>query len=191
MVYLGSKSPRRHELLKSIVQDFEVIHKDVDESFDLSEDLNKVPIRLAEKKFKSIISDLQKHDILITADTVVIKEGLIYNKPEDEHEASQMISQLMGGYHSVITGVVVGNQANFVSFSDFTSVYMDVLTDAELKYYVNSFTPFDKAGGYGIQDWIGMAKISKIEGSYANVMGLPTQKLYEVIKDNFTQILKG
>ncbi len=191
MVYLGSKSPRRQELLKSIVQNFEVIHKDVDESFDLSEDVNKVPILLAEKKFKSIISDLQKHDLLITADTVVIKEGLIYNKPEDTNEASQMISQLMGGYHYVITGVVVGNHVNFVPFSETTKVYLDVLTDAELDYYVNTFKPFDKAGGYGIQDWIGMAKISKIEGSYANVMGLPTQKLYEVIKDNFTQILKG
>jgi septum formation protein len=191
MVYLGSKSPRRHELLKSIVQDFEIIHKDVDESFDQSEDVNKVPIRLAEKKFKSIISHLQNNDILITADTVVIKDGIIYNKPEDEYEATQMISQLMDGYHSVITGVVVGNQTNFVPFSEITRVYMDVLTDAELDYYVNTFKPFDKAGGYGIQDWIGMAKISKIEGSYANVMGLPTQKLYEVIKDNFAQILKG
>jgi septum formation protein len=189
MLYLGSKSPRRHELLKTIFNTFMVIQKDVDESFDVAEDPHEVPIYLADKKFESIILDLSEEDVLITADTVVIIEKEILNKPENEREAIEMLQKLSGRYHQVTTGVVIGIGNVKVKFSDTTNVYMDTMTLNEITYYIHTFQPFDKAGGYGIQDWIGMAKISEIEGSYTNVMGLPTQKLYQVIKENFPELL--
>ena len=191
MVFLGSKSPRRKELLNSIINEFEIISKDVDESFDVNENVDQVPIILAQRKFDSIIPDLDQNDILITADTVVIKDGVIYNKADNAEEAAEMIRLLMGGFHFVTTGVVVGDRTKNIPFSTTTKVYMDDLNEDEIHFYIENFRPYDKAGSYGIQDWIGMTKISKIEGSYANVMGLPTQSLYEVIKSNFPDIIKG
>ena len=189
MIFLGSKSPRREDLLKTLIKSFSLIHKDIEESFDPVLDPHLVPIYLADKKFESIAQDIQTYDYLITADTVVIVNNEILNKPEHEGEAIAMLQKLSGSYHEVTTGVVIGMGDNKVKFSDTTKVYMDTLTLDEITYYIEAFKPYDKAGGYGIQDWIGMAKICKIEGSYTNVMGLPTQKLYCVLKENFPELL--
>ena len=183
MIYLGSKSPRRHELLKSILTDFNIIHKDVDETFDGIADVHLVANYLSEKKYKSIITGLKKEDWLITADTIVVKDQMILNKPEDQTEAVRMLTLLNGGYHEVLTGVTLGNQENFTSFTDTTLVFIEKMTGEEIEYYIENYKPYDKAGSYGIQDWIGIAKISRIEGSYTNVMGLPTQKLYSILKE--------
>ena len=178
MIYLGSKSPRRHDLLKSIIDEFEVISKDVDESFEGMDDMHAVPNYLSEKKFKAIIDELKEEDWLITADTVVIKNNKIYNKPSDRQEAQEMLFELSGDFHEVLTGVTIGTWNNHYSFTDTTLVFLQEMSSQEIDFYIDHYKPYDKAGSYGIQDWIGIAKISKIEGSYTNVMGLPTQKLY-------------
>lgn len=119
--------------------------------------------------------------IVLTADVIVILHNTVFGKPADAREAKQMLRMLAGNHHLVITGVFIGNHEDGVSFSDYTSVWIAPLTDEEIDYYVDTAAPLDKAGSYGIQDWIGWTKVSRIEGSYANVMGLPIHKVYETL----------
>ena len=182
-IILASQSPRRHHLLKSIGIEFDILSGiETDESFPADMPVDKVPVYLAKKKAETFKSFADKQTILITADTIVSIDDKILNKPQNYDEAFKMLKTLSGNRHTVITGVCITTFDKQKCFNAFTDVYFDNLTDKEIKFYVDNFKPFDKAGAYGIQEWIGYIGINKIEGSYFNVMGLPVQKLYEELK---------
>jgi septum formation protein len=185
-IILGSKSPRRQELLKGLDIDFEIRTKNVDESYSESLSPAEIPRFLAHKKAEAFQDDLEEGEILITSDTVVAWEDGIYNKPQSAVEATEMLRQLSGGTHRVITGVCLTAKERQSVFHDSTTVYFAALSDREIEHYVSRYLPFDKAGAYGIQEWIGYIAIEKIDGSFYNVMGLPTQKLYAELK-KFTE----
>lgn len=183
-ILLASKSPRRSDLLKAMGIDFRIIDVDVNEDYPeniLPEDLC---IYLAEKKFNFVKETIDLDaSIVITADTVVICDSEIMGKPVDLNDARNKIKKLSGRNHFVKTGVCLGNKIKKISFSDITEVVFDAVTNEEIDYYVHNYEVLDKAGAYGIQDWIGVAKISAIHGSYSNVIGLPTQKLWKALND--------
>jgi len=177
---LASKSPRRQQLLADMGFDFETRTKDVNEDFDDALSKEAVAIYLCEKKAKAFSEDeIADDEILITADTIVCLDDQILNKPGDRNHAIQMLNMLSGCKHEVITGVCLRSKNRMRSFFVSTAVYFKKLLQADIEYYVDTFKPFDKAGAYGIQEWIGYTGIEKIEGPYFNVVGLPTAKLYE------------
>lgn len=182
-IILASKSPRRQDLLRGIGIDFEIRTKDVDESFP--DDLKgaEIPEFLSRKKADAFQNDLGGNELVITSDTVVWLGDTVFNKPESEEEAIAMIASLSGKSHDVITGVCLTTSSKQTVFSDVTKVYFAQLQRSEIEWYVKHFKPYDKAGAYGIQEWIGYIGIVKIEGSFYNVMGLPTQKLYVELKN--------
>ena len=183
-VILGSKSPRRQELLKLIVPIFDIYTMDVDESFDdLKDNLQEVAPYLSKKKADHIFPEIDQKSILITSDSVVIKDNKIYNKPEDYADAMQMLKELQGGSHFVYTGVTITSDIKQETFTCITEVKFMPIEEVELDYYIITCAPFDKAGAYGIQDWIGANFIRSISGSYTNVMGLPTHELYMRLKN--------
>jgi septum formation protein len=182
-IILGSKSPRRKELLEGLGISFETRTKDVDESFPNDIEQNKVAKFLAEKKSSAFVNELTENDIIITSDTIVLCHGEILGKPKDEQEAFAMLSKLSGTSHQVITGVCIKSTKKTVLFSDTTKVWFKTLTSDEINYYIKNHRPFDKAGSYGIQEWIGYIGIEKIEGTYFNVMGLPVNLLYKKLQD--------
>ena len=181
-LYLASKSPRRQELLTAAGIEFKLIDVDVEEDFPDDMDIEDVPEYLARKKAEAAIPLLDATSLVLAADSVVILHDKIFGKPANEAEAIEMISLLAGHHHLVITGVFIGNHSNGVGFSEYTSVWLEPMTKDEIEYYVKTSPPLDKAGAYGIQDWIGWAKVSRIEGSYANVMGLPVHQVYETLR---------
>ncbi len=179
-IILASQSPRRHNLLKGIGLDFDILtSEETDESFPLDMNVDEVPVYLAKKKAKTFEKFIDEKTILITADTIVSLNGKILNKPSDRSDAENMLNLLSGDSHVVITGVCIKSLHKEISFSAHTTVYFNDLSNEEIAYYLENFKPYDKAGAYGIQEWIGYIGIKKIEGSYFNVMGLPVQKLYE------------
>ncbi len=184
-IILASASPRRHELLKMIVEDFRIAHgREVDEVYPADLPKEEVPVYLSQLKASAYLSDLKNaDDLLITADTVVILDDKILGKPHSRKEAIGMLSEMQGKTHKVVTGVTVSTPDRSTSFSQTTEVDFDVLTQDEIEYYVDKFKPYDKAGAYGIQEWIGAAAIIGIRGSFYNVMGLPIHALYKVLKD--------
>ena len=179
---LASKSPRRQELLHILGLSFEVRTKETEENFP--EDLNKeqIPVYLAQTKAAPFYEELNENDLLITADTIVWLDGKVLGKPENSAEAKQMLQGLSGREHQVISGVCLTSKNKQKSFYAVSNVQFKVLTDREIDFYVSQFSPFDKAGAYGIQEWIGAIGITHIEGSFYNVMGLPVQRLYEEIQ---------
>jgi septum formation protein len=182
-IILSSQSPRRQELLKGIGLDFEIYVKDnIDESFDPQMPFIQVAEYLAKKKAQAYMDILDESTILITADTIVCTDSEILNKPSDEKEAKYMLSQLSGKKHKVITGVCMKSAQKQKCFSDESIVYFADLDPDEIDYYITHFKPFDKAGAYGIQEWIGYIGIERIEGSFFNVMGLPVQMVYSGLK---------
>jgi septum formation protein len=176
-IILASKSPRRQELLKLMDLDFELLLKDVDESYPEDLKPHQVAQFISEQKAKAFLPDELKA-IVITADTIVSFKNEILGKPTDAAHAVEMISKLAGNMHEVFTGVSLTYKGEINTFFDVTEVYFRPLNLAQINYYVNHYNPFDKAGAYGVQDWIGMIAVEKIVGSYTNVMGLPTEKLY-------------
>lgn len=182
-ILLASKSPRRRELLQQLRVPFHVITLGgIDESFPDSVPRVDVPQFVSEKKadaFQKIIND---NELVITADTMVICEDRILGKPKDAKEAKEMLRFLADKTHKVATGVTVTTQDRRTSFTTVTEVTFGPLTDEEINYYVDNFQPFDKAGAYGIQEWIGAVAVSNIKGSYHNVMGLPVHRLYQELK---------
>ncbi|MGB1104779.1 MAG: Maf family nucleotide pyrophosphatase [Crocinitomicaceae bacterium] len=182
-VILASKSPRRQELLKGLDIDFEIKTKEVDESYPDRLSPFQVPVYLAEKKADAFMDGLTKDSILITSDTIVVLNGEILEKPKTLEQGKEMIRLLSGNEHTVVTGVCVRSQEKSISFSDETKVLFTTFSEDEIDYYINKYKPFDKAGSYGVQEWIGYVGIEKLEGSYYNVMGLPVHKLYAVLKD--------
>lgn len=182
-VVLASKSPRRQELLKGVGLEFSVLTKDVDESYPSSMSVYDVAPYLSVKKAKAFDDDeLPENYMVITADTVVIVNDTILGKPKDEEEAREMLGMISGKKHSVITGVTIRTNDKVKTFSATSKVSFEVLDEEEIRYYVDTYKPFDKAGSYGIQEWIGYIGVNSVEGSYFNVMGLPTQKLYKLLK---------
>ena len=182
---LGSGSPRRKELLDGMGLTFEVRISDVDESIDPSWPLTQVAQRLSERKAEALLKDAASNEVFITADTVVHVERTLLNKPADKEEALVMLKQLSGRSHEVYTGVCVATKEWKHSFTDCTKVTFAKMSERELQHYIENYKPFDKAGSYGAQDFIGLIGIVNLEGSYFNVMGLPTQRLFAVLKERF------
>ena len=180
-IILASKSPRRQELLRGLGIPFEIRTKEIDENFPNTIDASDVASFLAQKKAEAF--ELSIDEILITSDTAVLLTNRILNKPQNTEEAIEMLKSLSGKTHKVCTGVCIKSIEKEVLFSDFTSVTFKPLSTDEIEYYIKHFKPFDKAGSYGIQEWIGFIGIEKIEGCYYNVMGLPLSKLYQELLD--------
>lgn len=178
---LGSKSPRRKELLQKMDLEFTVDSVDLDET--LPDMINPVEaaVYLAEKKANALYKKYPHH-ILLTADTVVALDGLIFGKPSDESEAYAMLNRLSGHEHTVVTGICIKYDGTTNTGSDSALVTFNSLSEPEINYYIKNYKPFDKAGGYGIQEWIGFTGISCIKGSYFNIMGLPVEKVYGLLK---------
>ena len=181
-IVLGSKSPRRQELLKGLDIDFGVKEIDVDENYHADLPIDKIPEYLAKQKADAYSDFLQNDTLLITADTIVAHKGKVYGKPKDENDAKNMLKILANSTHEVITGVCITTKERQEIFSVITKVTFAPLTDNEIDYYVEKYKPMDKAGSYGIQEWIGYVGVEKIDGSYYNVMGLPIQKIYQKLK---------
>ena len=183
---LGSQSPRRKQLLEGLDIEFEVRTIEIDETFPDDIPQNTVAEYLAREKGKAHLSSMNENELIITSDTVVVCDNQILGKPKNRVHAQEMLRMLSGKTHQVITGVCLTSKDKTVSFSDVTKVVFKNLTDEQIDYYIDKYQPFDKAGGYGIQEWIGYTGISSIEGSYFNVMGLPVAKLYDVLIADFT-----
>lgn len=175
---LGSSSPRRQFLMKEAGYVFTLAKPDGDESFPDDIPVDEVPVYLAKKKAKSLEGLLTANEVILTSDTVVILGDSILNKPADRAEAMQMLASLSGKTHTVITAVCLLDKQKMDCFDDHTKVTFKKLSEQEIAFYVDNYKPFDKAGAYGAQDWIGMVAIDKIEGSYFTVMGLPMHKVY-------------
>ena len=181
-IILASKSPRRQELLSGMGLEFKVVLKDVDESYP--EDLlpAEIAVYISEKKAKAF-DEVSNDSIIITADTIVAYNGEIMGKPEDAFHATEMLTKLSGTNHQVYTGVSLIYQGKMTSFYDTTEVFFNALSPEQIEYYIKNYQPFDKAGAYGIQDWIGLVAVERLIGSYTNVMGLPTEKLYKNLSE--------
>ena len=182
-ILLASKSPRRHYLLKETGIEFDVVNDiGIEENFPLVLDKFKIPIFLAEKKSDASAGHLTESTILIAADTIVWFNGYVSNKPTDSQDAVEILSKLAGNMHEVITGVTIRTKNRKFSFYSHSEVFFGPLSNEEIQYYVKTFKPFDKAGAYGIQEWIGYIGIEKINGSFFNVMGLPIHQLYRELE---------
>jgi len=178
---LASGSPRRQQFLMDLDIPFSVQLKSIDEHFPTTLKAEEIAEYLAKAKADAF-TELQPSDVLITADTIVWHKGRALNKPENREEAYRMIHALQDDRHDVISAFCIKTNTTQVVKSETTKVYFSALTDDEIWYYIDTYQPFDKAGAYGIQEWIGQVGISKIEGSYYNVMGLPTQLFYNTLK---------
>lgn len=181
-IILASQSPRRLELLRGLNIPFEVKLIDVDETYPSQMVGVDIPMFLAEKKAKAYESVMTEDTMIITADTIVWHEGKVLGKPVDEADAKRMLKILSGKTHQVITGVCISTLKRKRIFHVITDVRFSKLTESEIEYYVENFKPFDKAGAYGVQEWIGFVGVEHINGSYFNVMGLPVQRLYNELK---------
>lgn len=181
-IILASKSPRRQELLKAMNVDFSLLLKEVDESYPDGLAAAEIAMFIAEKKAAAFTAE-RETSMVITADTIVALKGEILGKPKDADDARTMLGKLSGSNHEVYTGVSISHKQDILTFYDVTEVFFRQLSTADIAYYVANHHPFDKAGSYGVQDWIGLVAVEKIIGSYTNVMGLPTEKLYRALSD--------
>lgn len=185
-ILLASKSPRRRELLTQLRLPFKVVTiGGIDESYPESLPAEEVPLYLANLKADAYLKMLRDNELIITADTLVILENRIMGKPAGREEAIEMLTALSGKTHHVVSGVSLTTRERRTSFTVKTDVTFAALTPEEIEYYVDNFLPFDKAGAYGIQEWIGCVAVEKIEGSFYNVMGLPVHRLYTLLRDSF------
>jgi septum formation protein len=181
-IILASQSPRRIELLNGLNIKFEVQVLDVNEDFPAQMVGVDIPMYLAEKKANAYKHIMDEHTMIITADTIVWHEGKVLGKPVDETDARRMLRALSGKTHQVITGVCISTLQRRKVFHVISDVRFARLTEAEIEYYLHNFKPYDKAGSYGVQEWIGFVGVEHINGSYFNVMGLPVQRLYNELK---------
>jgi len=187
-VVLASQSPRRQELLAMICKEFEIrTNVPVDENYSENLSSEDVAPFLSELKFSAYLPGLQASEFLITSDTIVSLKGNVIGKPADLAEAADTLRMLSGNTHQVVTGVTVGTLEQKKTFSEVTDVVFDQLSDEEIDFYLQNFLPLDKAGAYGIQEWIGAVGVKRIEGSFYNVMGLPVHTLYREMVDFLTK----
>ena len=180
-IILGSQSPRRRELLAGLDLSFDSVNIQADESYPSSLQAGDIPIYIARAKALAYRDKLKEDDLLITADTIVWCDGQMMGKPVNDAEAKLMLRHLSGKTHQVYTAVCFARKDYFDEFVDKTDVSFRLLTDDEIDYYVTTYKPFDKAGAYGIQEWIGFIGVTAINGSYFNVMGLPVEKVYDYL----------
>jgi septum formation protein len=183
-IILGSGSPRRHYLLNELGIEFEImVNNDLEETYPVGIPRQEIPVYLAELKSRALMKEVPPDTLLITADTIVWLEGKVINKPKNRADAVNILSKLSGNMHEVLTGVCLRTAEMMHSFHASSLVWFARLSDEEINYYIDQYSPFDKAGAYGVQEWIGYIGIEKIEGSYFNVMGLPIQKVYHALKE--------
>ncbi len=183
-IILASASPRRKELLAGLAINFEVdTRNNFDETYDPSTPSDKIPSILSEGKSFGFHRPLTQDEVLITSDTLVICDGRVMGKPHSREEAIDMLRLLSGKNHKVITGITIRNSERHITDSDTATVHFKQLTDKEIEYYVDTYRPFDKAGAYGIQEWIGYIGIDRIEGSYFTIMGFPVHLVYHHLSD--------
>lgn len=178
-IILASGSPRRHELFKNLGVEFSIKVKEVQETYNSNLKAEEITNYLCKLKAAAFENEILEDDIIITADTIVWHNNKALEKPENSLEAIEMLQELSGKKHKVFSSVCIKTKNSEHIFSDVTNVTFKQLELKEIKYYVENYTPFDKAGAYGIQEWIGLIGVTSIEGSYFNVMGLPVHKLYE------------
>ena len=181
-IILASSSPRREQMLREAGLEFDVVVKEFPETFPEGLDGKSIAEYISFQKAASFRNEISGNEIVITADTVVWCNSRVMGKPKDYDEAFTILREISGNTHEVITGVTLLSPAKAKTFSVSTCVTFDVLSDEEIKYYIKEFKPFDKAGAYGIQEWIGIAACSRIEGSYFNVVGLPVQRLLKELQ---------
>ncbi len=181
-IILGSKSPRRQELLRELGLEFKVVTKDWDEYYPPFLTGAEIALHVSGEKAKSFLKGLKTNEIVITADTIVWCENEVLPKPADREDAFGIIRKISGRTHEVITGVCLLSCVKSVSFYSSTRVTFSELSDEEIVHYIRKYKPYDKAGAYGIQEWIGIAACSAIEGSYFNVVGLPVEQVYRELK---------
>jgi septum formation protein len=179
---LASASPRRKNLLEGLDIDFEVRVKECDENYPDDIQLRDVARYLAQKKSDVYANELQDNEIIICCDTTVLKDNDLLNKPNGAAEAKRMLQKLSGNQHEVITGVCIRSKEKNICFDVISKVWFNRLEDDEIDYYIEKYKPYDKAGSYGIQEWLGYIAIEKIEGSYYNIMGMPVHRIYEELK---------
>ena len=182
-IILASNSPRRKELLAGLDLQFEVrVLQGIDESYPADLPTHKIAEFISKKKADAYVETMADDELVITADTVVILGDEVMGKPHDEADAKRMLGELSGRTHQVATGVTLSTRQRQMSFSVVTNVTFKELSADEIDYYVRTYQPMDKAGAYGIQEWIGYIGVTALEGSYFNVMGLPVQRIYEALK---------
>ncbi|MCX6260352.1 MAG: Maf-like protein [Bacteroidia bacterium] len=181
-ILLASRSPRRQELLRELGLNFEVAVRDWSEKYPDHLKGEEIPLYVAAEKAKTFRSEIKENEIVITADTVVWCDNEVLDKPIDKEDARRIIREISGNTHEVITGVCLLSARKQTSFYSSTKVTFSELSDDEIEYYISNFSPYDKAGAYGIQEWIGLAACSHIEGSYFNVMGLPVEQVYHELQ---------
>lgn len=182
-IVLGSNSPRRKELLSGLDIDFEVeVISGIDESYPETLTAEEIPLYIACKKAAAYLDRMTDNELLITADTIVATYDRILGKPADREEAADMLRYLSDHVHEVVTGVCLTTKEKTVSFSVASAVSFAKLEEDDILYYIDKYCPFDKAGSYGIQEWIGYIGVEAINGSFYNVMGLPVQRLYQELK---------
>lgn len=182
-IVLASNSPRRRELLSGLNLEYTVrVLPDTDESYPDTLKGEEIPMYISREKAKAYRNSMAEDELIITADTVVCINEKVLGKPRTQEEAKEMLRELSGKTHQVITGVCLMTCGLQRTFSATTQVTFDVLTEDEIEFYVEKFRPLDKAGAYGVQEWIGFVGVSRLEGSYFNVMGLPVQRLYQELK---------
>ncbi len=182
-IILGSKSPRRKQILEDAGFEVEVISFDVPEDYPDTLKENEIAEFLAVKKAQPCLPMAKDQSLVITSDSIVVLNGKVYGKPSSYEDAFEILSALSGNVHQVYTGVCVADPNSTVSFTEKSDIKFAHLEAEEIHYYLENFKPFDKAGAYGIQDWIGLCKVEWIHGTFSNIMGLPMARLYEVIKN--------
>ncbi len=179
---LASQSPRRKELLSNLGFTFEVVKIDCEEIVPEHIKVGESAAYLSELK-ASAFRSLEEGEVLLTADTVVAIDNQFLGKPEDEEDAQKMLRLLSGKTHQVYTGITIKTSEKTITETDVAEVEFDDITDQEIEYYIHQYQPFDKAGSYGIQEWLGMAKIKRLKGSFYTIMGLPTHLVYKILKE--------
>lgn len=183
-VYLASQSPRRRELLAGMGVDFEVIKTDVEETYDPSWSPEQIVMHLSKLKMSPIdMSQYDSSSIFITCDTIVVINGEIAGKPKDEEDAKRMLHALSGNTHTVYSGLTVATPEKQLTDYRATDVVFETLSDEMIQYYIDHYRPYDKAGSYGVQEWIGRVGIREVHGSFYNVMGLPTRLLWVMLEE--------
>ncbi len=188
-VILASKSPRRHQLLKMMGLDFEIKTRDIPEVYPADMPLRHIPDYLAQLKSDAFSEEMQPQEVYITSDTVVILGDEIIEKPQDLEDARRMLGKLSGKTHEVCSGVCLRSLDQKHTFSELTQVSIRDLADKEIDHYLEISPPLDRAGAYGIQDWIGLVGVTGVQGCFYNVVGLPTSHLYQALKQHFPQVL--
>jgi len=182
-IILASRSPRRQQLLRELGLKFDVVIKEYPETYPEGLSGEEIAIYVAHEKASSFKNEISDNEIVIAADTIVWCNNKVLGKPLDFEDAKRILNEISGNTHEVITGVSLFSLSKEITFTDSTKVTFETLSEEEIHYYIDKFKPYDKAGAYGIQEWIGLISCSHIDGSYFNVVGLPVQKLYKELRN--------